>query len=265
VRNSRRVTKSIRIARNIDSGEDRLALIHVGVMKLARSSASPIMVPGERPQHPCLTNPNPKSAIQPDLIVLPRTFQHRHLSKHKKNYPYDLETSEFTVHFFEFRGYGSPPTDVGTPGDIYIDMTLDDYALYAMVTPSSWKQWDGHRRTYSFITGKDWFSFIGIDHPVLQERMLWVTDRNVVWATLKSIEKDHRSKLWTVYAGDFLDKLMEYELREIKNLGGTRKRGTPDEEGEGDYHSSKKSKVDKGVDAQIDVSSTQYFRNNSPY
>jgi hypothetical protein len=52
---------------------------------------------------------------------------------------------------------------------------------------------------------------------------------------------------------------MEYKLREIKKLGGTRKRGTPDEEAEGDCHSSKKSKVDKGVDAQTDVSSTQYF------
>ena len=228
-------------------------------MKLARSSASPTMVPGERPQHPCLTNPNPKSVIQPDLIVLHRTFQHHHLSKHKKNYPYDLETSEFTVHFLEFRGYGSPPSDVGTPGDIYIDMTLDAYALYAMVTPSSWKRWVGHCLTYSFISGKERFSLIGIDHPVLQERMLWVTDRNVVWATLKTIQRDDRSDLWNLDAGRFLTKLMEYELQEIKKLGGARKRGTPDEEGEGDCHSSKKSKVDKGVDAQTDVSSTQYF------
>lgn len=89
--------------------------------------------------------------------------------------------------------------------------------------------------------------------------MLWVTDRNVVWATLKTIQRDDWSNLWSLDARHFLTKLMEYKLREIKKLGGTRKRGTPDEEAEGDCHSSKKSKVDKGVDAQTDVSSTQYF------
>lgn len=213
------------------------------------------MAPDERPQHPCLTNPNPKSAIQPDLIVLHRTFQHRHLSKHTKNYPYDLETSEFTVHFFEFRGYGSPPSDVGTPGDIYIDMTSEAYALYAMVTPGSWKRWVGHCRTYSFISGKERFSLVGIDHPVLQGRMLWVTDRNVVWATLKTIQRDDRSDLWNLDARHFLTKLMEYELQESKTLSGTRKRGAPDAEGEADCRSSKKSQVDKSVDVQSDVSS----------
>jgi hypothetical protein len=109
-------------------------------------------------------------------------------------------------------------------------MTLDAYALYAMVIPSSWKRWVGHCRTYSFISGKERFSLIGIDHPVLQERMLWVTDRNVVWASLKTIQKDDRSNLWSLDARHFLTKLMEYELQEIKKLGGTRKRGTPDEE-----------------------------------
>lgn len=214
----------------------------------------------ERPQHPCLTNPNPKSSIQPGIIVHHRTFQHRHLSKHKKNHPYDLETEKFTVHFFEFRGYGTPPSDVGTPGDIYIDMTLDAYALYAMVLPNSWKRWGGHRQTWSYRNnGKDQYLLIrDIDHPVLEGRMLWVTDRNVVWATLGTVRKDDRSGDMRLDASHFLTKLMEFELQEIKKYGGTRKRGAPDE-GEGNCRSSKKGKVDKGVDARTDVSCAWCF------
>ena len=88
--------------------------------------------------------------------------------------------------------------------------------------------------------------------------MLWVTDQNVVWATRRAIQRDGRSDQTRLDASHFLTKLMEYELREIKKYGGTRKRGAPDEEGKGGCRSSKKGKVDKGVDPQTDVSSTQY-------
>ena len=93
-----------------------------------------------------------------------------------------------------------------------------------------------------------------IDHPLLEDRMLWVTDRHVVWATRRTIQKDNRSGDMGIDASHFFTKLMEFELQEIKKYGGTRKRGAPDE-GEGNCRSSKKGKVDKGVDAQTDVSS----------
>jgi hypothetical protein len=46
------------------------------------------------------------------------------------------------VPFFEFRGSGAPPADLGTPGDVYIDLTPDVHALYCR-SEEDWARWAG--------------------------------------------------------------------------------------------------------------------------
>ncbi|KAJ7733320.1 hypothetical protein B0H16DRAFT_1892829 [Mycena metata] len=103
--------------------------------------------------HPCDQNPNPKSLVKPET-----TFSVRHMKIRvesiPENYPYTLSPIEgvfpnkgdtwafIPVPFFEFRGLGAPPPDVGTPGDAYIDTTPGAQALYSK-SEEEWTRWAG--------------------------------------------------------------------------------------------------------------------------
>ncbi|KAF8156263.1 hypothetical protein K438DRAFT_1777509 [Mycena galopus ATCC 62051] len=118
----------------------------------------------DSPQHPCSRNPAPSSRIRPDT-----TFSLKHMKigadKVPASYPYALpfiqglyrsESVYLPVPFFEFRGTGAPPTDLGTPGDVYIDLTPGARSLYCKCE-EDWARWSaaatellGHPHFVSF-------------------------------------------------------------------------------------------------------------------
>ncbi|KAJ7210639.1 hypothetical protein B0H12DRAFT_1157425 [Mycena haematopus] len=112
----------------------------------------PTMDP-ELPQHPCYRNPNPTSQLKPDTTA---TLKYIKLWTNAipTNYPYFLPPIEglygrgkeatvreyLPVPFFLFCGPGTPPTDLGTPGDVYIDLTPGAHALYCKCE-EDWARW----------------------------------------------------------------------------------------------------------------------------
>ncbi|KAJ7499909.1 hypothetical protein FB451DRAFT_950187, partial [Mycena latifolia] len=61
------------------------------------------------------------------------------------DYPFHLEPAKggFQVPYFQFTGRGAPTEelDVGTEGDVYLDVAPDGtYGLYGK-TASGWKRW----------------------------------------------------------------------------------------------------------------------------
>ncbi|KAI5889145.1 uncharacterized protein SCHCODRAFT_02548794 [Schizophyllum commune H4-8] len=102
------------------------------------------------------------------------------------DYPYQLLSSQnvrtFTyamLPFVEFRGRGAPREDFGLPGDVYIDTTEGEEALYyCTVGPShsrgSWERWEG--------------TYPPPRHPYLDRenrypRYLWVQPKTSTWAS----------------------------------------------------------------------------------
>ncbi|KAJ7476844.1 hypothetical protein B0H11DRAFT_1302116 [Mycena galericulata] len=104
------------------------------------------------PVHPCYADPSPKSALKPDT-----TFTLRYIKLRPEtippNYPYQTPLipglfankgvhEHVPIPFFEFRGAGAPPLDIGTPGDAYIDTAAPACALYTRAE-EEWMQWAG--------------------------------------------------------------------------------------------------------------------------
>ncbi|KAJ7688247.1 hypothetical protein B0H17DRAFT_1068922, partial [Mycena rosella] len=100
--------------------------------------------------HPCRKKPHPKSKLKPDTTFTLRYIKMRP-DRIPASYPYltpavpDLYPNRgmcehLPIPFFEFRGVGAPPPDVGGPGDVYID--TGDAALYAKAE-EDWSRWCG--------------------------------------------------------------------------------------------------------------------------
>ncbi|KIM77903.1 hypothetical protein PILCRDRAFT_824892, partial [Piloderma croceum F 1598] len=77
-----------------------------------------------KPHHPHITASPLISVQQPHIVRHYRAFHVRELPE---DYPYHLEPSsepstKIDVPYYEFRGKGSPPTDIGKLGDLYLDL-----------------------------------------------------------------------------------------------------------------------------------------------
>ena len=66
-----------------------------------------------------------------------------------------------TYPFSEYRGLGSPGSNLGQPGDIYIDITPELHALYARY-PERWMLWPGPNDVTNLLR-----------HPLHTDRCLW--------------------------------------------------------------------------------------------
>lgn len=89
-------------------------------------------------------NRHQASSSQPSRAIL------RTMTVESKTYP-----------FSEFRGLGSPGSNLGQPGDIYIDITPGLHALYARY-PKSWLLWPGPNDASNLLR-----------HPLRNDRCLW--------------------------------------------------------------------------------------------
>ncbi|KAJ6579654.1 hypothetical protein DFH09DRAFT_332511 [Mycena vulgaris] len=102
--------------------------------------------------HPCYQNSQPKSKLKPDTTVTLKYIKTRP-DRLPANYPYLTPAVEglyankgmyehLPIPYFEFRGLSAPPSDVGTPGDVYISTSPDACALYSK-SEEDWSRWAG--------------------------------------------------------------------------------------------------------------------------
>ncbi|KAJ7165675.1 hypothetical protein C8R43DRAFT_216554 [Mycena crocata] len=109
------------------------------------------MAPSVRVPHPCNANPHPKSKEKPETTCTVRYIKLR-ADWLSATYPYltpavpghrdDQLHPMVAVPYFEFRGLGAPPGDVGTAGDVYLDTTSGAAALYTK-SEVDWTRWGG--------------------------------------------------------------------------------------------------------------------------
>ncbi|KAJ7683833.1 hypothetical protein B0H17DRAFT_1204820 [Mycena rosella] len=131
--------------------------------------------------HPCASNPYPESVVQPSLIA-----ELKELKVPKEDippdYPYIIHRGNvrYRVPYFEFYGMGPPSNlDVGGGGDVYIDITPDQKALWGH-TAQGWKRWlDIGDSSLGKTSGDRWV----VSHPFF-DYSLWISTRgglHIAW------------------------------------------------------------------------------------
>src|SRR5882762_11135542 len=98
-----------------------------------------------KPVQPCLVHPIPTSSSQVFITYKLTSFDEYAIDL--EHYPYlaiptinDGQRNICTIHFVEFRCASAPPSDIGQPGDVWIDLTQNQLALYAKME-TDWKKW----------------------------------------------------------------------------------------------------------------------------
>ena len=83
------------------------------------------------------------------------------------------------VTFSEYQGFGEPLSNLGIIGDIYVDITSGNHALYAKFD-DGWKKWPGPRQRAACL-----------DHPVYSTHVLWckVEKRMVGWIPKTAVSR----------------------------------------------------------------------------
>ncbi|KZP21955.1 hypothetical protein FIBSPDRAFT_860116, partial [Athelia psychrophila] len=86
-----------------------------------------------------------KSKLKPLAITTPPSLRYPNnvkaaaFNEHKYPFQHNIEINSKLAPYFEWRGNGDPPADIGNLGDIYIDDALPQYALWAYMSRS--KKW----------------------------------------------------------------------------------------------------------------------------
>lgn len=161
-----------------------------------------------KPLQPCLVNPIPTSSSQ-IVIIYKHTYFDENASD-LKDYPYFASRSNrgqgktCTIHYVEFRCVSTPPSDIGHPGDIWIDLTPDNCGLYAKVG-ADWKKWPG------LLAHDDSL----IVHPHVSTRVLWCTKRCVTWLNRKYILPD-----WAAHRAEFSNDETAHDALSAENIIG---------------------------------------------
>ncbi|KAJ7116589.1 hypothetical protein C8R44DRAFT_211326 [Mycena epipterygia] len=118
----------------------------------------------------------PSSSSYPNLITIPRMIHGSPKLLPGKNLPY--KNVDGKVVYYEFRGRGTPPVDVGRPGDIYWDVT-PPYIIYIRDI-DGWEPWNRQASAGSQPLAQ---------HPNLDDRYLWISglDCSWCWFTIKTL------------------------------------------------------------------------------
>lgn len=134
------------------------------------------------------SNEAPKSTLKPHAILMATM---RELNKIDpahfiSNFPYEREPNGTTMPYREWHGNGIPPTDIGYPGDIYVQHDCpgvgNSFALYASMSPRGWMRWipSGNREEDL------------IPHPLINHRYLWCSPSKISWYARNTIRKEKR-------------------------------------------------------------------------
>ncbi|KAJ7192056.1 hypothetical protein B0H12DRAFT_1332151 [Mycena haematopus] len=105
-----------------------------------------------------------------------------------QNFPFHLELQQdrYSVRFLEFRSLCDPPSDIGHPGDIWLNVSPSSYALFALNAKKEWVRWPGPTLDKERM----------ITHPYLSIYALWCTIKQASWY--------HRDKLGREWSGEKL-------------------------------------------------------------
>lgn len=151
-----------------------------------------------KPPHPSQNLSAPRSIERPDIVCHNREFYVRELPE---DYPYQLETSKewtnIAIPFYEFRGRGPPPTDIGNPGDIYLQTGVETFILHVR-TGTEWKVWDPLPTWGSIVPPASEF----LAHPDSKglNRYFWCDGYQLGWYALSSVRnKRSRMRLEGIY------------------------------------------------------------------
>ncbi|KAJ7124470.1 hypothetical protein C8R44DRAFT_783550 [Mycena epipterygia] len=133
--------------------------------------------------HPCLRgDPMPTSAQQPSICADVRFFTVDNLVS---EYPYHISLApgklahvqNYHIPYYEISGLGPPPADIsGTnPGDVWVDLSPEQHAVYAKIADGSWKRWydpqPSHKTEETIVK-----------HPQFPSRLLWCSDaKGISW------------------------------------------------------------------------------------
>ena len=129
-----------------------------------------------KPPMPCIANPKPTSSSP-----IPFRHERRHFTVKTlpDSFPYEvIRDNGLQIHYFEFRGQGPPPADLGFPGDVWLNVRAGELSLYAR-TLSEWVIWPGPRKAKKQM----------FEHPLVPGRYLWCTRKHVLWYTCDGIRK----------------------------------------------------------------------------
>ncbi|KAI0314128.1 hypothetical protein OF83DRAFT_1138197 [Amylostereum chailletii] len=129
-----------------------------------------------KPQIPCITDPDPKTATSTAFTCARRHFTVKDLPD---DFPYDVvHDNGLQIHYFEFRAHAPPPPDLGHAGDVWLNIAPGSYALHVRVH-DKWLLWPGPHKSK-----KNMF-----EHPLVPGRYLWCTRKHVLWYTCDGIRK----------------------------------------------------------------------------
>ena len=129
-----------------------------------------------KPPMPCIANSKPTSASP-----IPFVYERRHFTVKTlpDSFPYEvIRDNGLQIHYFEFRGQGVPPADLGYPGDVWLNVRPGELSLYAR-TLTEWVIWPGPRKAKKLM----------FEHPLVPGRYLWCTRKHVLWYTCDGIRK----------------------------------------------------------------------------
>lgn len=134
----------------------------------------------------------PKSKLKPLAITTPPSLRYPRgvqavaFDGHKYPYEHNSKINSNLAPYFEWRGNGHPPADVGNLGDVYIDHARSEYVLWGYTSKSEkWRRWteEGYKR---------------LPHPYLNNRYLWCGVAKIGWFHADSIKKDIRKRTYPI-------------------------------------------------------------------
>jgi len=97
-----------------------------------------------------------------------------------------------TIQYTQFRDYGSPPSDLGKPGDMFLDMSPKTHRLFVRYT--AWREWPG---VYLQPTDNRFL------HPDDRTRVVWCSSSDLSWYRTVSLSKA-RTRLFRSTPGSFV-------------------------------------------------------------
>jgi regulator of replication initiation timing len=157
------------------------------------------------PQHPCLSSSKTQSTDSLQILGITRVLRDFLVDILPKDYPFSVDKTarraenrepNFHIPFFEFRGEGPPPIDIGYIGDLYFDITPNAYALYAK-GKKGWQQWS--------VTQAPWeVNHSLIRHPDFKDggRFLYCRGPKFSWYSLSSVYSSWRDMSRSGIVGD---------------------------------------------------------------
>ena len=205
---------------------------------------------------PGLANPwrndPPKSATRPDITTIRRAFKVKQALTFTSafgpnTYPYGpagpTPEDRSLIFFYEYRGIGSPPKDIGFPGDVYISVDPNSYGLWAMSEHKDregliqWHKWTPTRmiNTSTSQSPVRDASDKWIEHPHLAGRFLWcsVKSAKISWYSESTFMENmvQQNPLNSSRASEFIAQMLEAETSRKKNICATRAEGKSTEIG----------------------------------